>query len=319
MLYILITILLISAQLAYFKVADKFNIIDKPNQRSSHEGIILRGGGVVFYIAAFLYYVISGFNYTWFFVGLSLISLVSFADDVKTLSAKFRLSFQFAGLFLIFLEWNLYSHPWYFVLIALILSAGILNAFNFMDGINGITGAYSTAVIIAFWFVNRHIEFTDNRLIYFVLLSLLVFNFFNFRKKAKCFAGDVGSVTIAVIIVFLLGQLIIKTGNFTYIVFLSVYGVDSVLTILHRLKLKENIFEPHRKHLFQLLANELKIPHLLVSVLYSILQLIIALGLLHFPEFGSIYMVVVIVVLSIVYIFVKNKIYHKHNHIIVKL
>lgn len=313
MLYILLTILLFGAQLAYFNVAERFRIIDKPNDRSSHKGIILRGGGVVFYVAVLLYFVVSEFKFPWFFAGLSLISLISFADDVKTLSPRLRLIVQFAGLFLMFIEWNLYSLPWYFFVIALILSGGILNAFNFMDGINGITGAYSSAVIIALWFVNRQVAFTDNRLIYIVLISLFVFNFFNFRTKAKCFAGDVGSVTIAVIILFLLGQLILKTKNFSYIVFLAVYGVDSVLTILHRLKLKENIFEPHRKHLFQLLANELKIPHLQVSTLYAILQLIIALGLLYFPNYSNLYLIVVVLLLSSLYLYVKGKIYHLHK------
>ncbi len=313
MLYLLLLIVLFGVQLAYFQVADRFNIIDKPNERSSHKGIILRGGGVVFYVAVLLYFTVSGFMYPWFFAGLSLISLISFADDIKTLSPRLRLLIQFTGLFLMFFEWNLYSLPWYFIIIAFVLSAGILNAFNFMDGINGITGAYSTAVITALWFVNRQLDFMDNRLIYIVLISLLVFNFFNFRTKAKCFAGDVGSVTIAVIIVFLLGLLIIKTRNLSYIVFLSVYGVDSVLTILHRLQLKENIFEPHRKHLFQLLANEIKIPHLQVSALYAILQLIIALGLLYVPQFGYLYLAVVIIFLTLVYVFVKSKIYHLHK------
>ncbi len=313
MLYILLTILLFGAQLAYFNVAERFSIIDKPNERSSHKGIILRGGGIIFYIAVLLYFSVSGFRYPWFFAGLTVISLISFADDVKTLSPRLRLIVQFAGLFLMFIEWNLYSLPWYFFVIALVLSAGVLNAFNFMDGINGITGVYSTAVLIAFWFVNRQVSFTDNRLIYIVLISLVVFNFFNFRTKAKCFAGDVGSITIAVIIVFLLGQLIIKTGNFSYFVFLAVYGVDTVLTILHRIKLKENIFEPHRKHLFQLLANELKIHHLQVSALYAILQLIIALGLLYFPHYGNLYLIVVVLLLSGIYLYVKGKIYHLHK------
>jgi UDP-N-acetylmuramyl pentapeptide phosphotransferase/UDP-N-acetylglucosamine-1-phosphate transferase len=314
MLYILLTILLFGAQLAYFNVAERFSIIDKPNERSSHKGIILRGGGIIFYIAVLLYFSVSGFRYPWFFAGLTVISLISFADDVKALTPRLRLIIQFAGLFLVFHQWNLYSSPWYYILIALVLSAGILNAFNFMDGINGITGAYSMAVLGAFWFINNYtLQFVDNQLIYIVLISLLVFNFFNFRKKAKCFAGDVGSVTIAVIVVFLLGQLILKTRNFSYIVFLAVYGVDSVLTILHRLKLKENIFEPHRKHLFQLLANELKIPHLQVSALYAILQLIIALGLLYFPQYGYLYLIVVVLLLSSIYLYVKGKIYHLHK------
>jgi len=316
MLYILLLILLFGAQLAYFRVADHFNIIDKPNQRSSHSEIILRGGGIVFYIAALLYFAVSGFQYPWFFTGLTLISIISFADDVKTISANVRLTVQLVALLIIFIEWNLYAYSWFLIPVALIVSAGILNAFNFMDGINGITSAYSTSVLITLLYINNKVEyFVDNNLIYIVLISLLVFNFFNFRKRAKCFAGDVGSVTIAVIILFILGLLIIKTGNFSYFVFLAVYGVDSVLTILHRLKLKENIFEPHRMHLFQLLANELKIPHLWVSTLYAVLQLIISFGLLFVTGYEYIYMSVIVISLIVLYVIVKSKIFHLHDNL----
>ena len=316
MLYILLLILLFGAQLAYFRVADHFNIIDKPNQRSSHSEIILRGGGIVFYIAALLYFAISGFQYPWFFTGLTLISIISFADDVKTISANVRLTVQLVALLIIFIEWNLYAYSWFLIPVALIVSAGILNAFNFMDGINGITSAYSTSVLITLLYINNKVEyFVDNKLIYIVLISLLVFNFFNFRKRAKCFAGDVGSVTIAVIILFILGLLIIKTGNFSYFVFLAIYGVDSVLTILHRLKLKENIFEPHRMHLFQLLANELKIPHLWVSTLYAVLQLIISFGLLFVTGYEYIYMSVIVISLIVLYVIVKSKIFHLHDNL----
>lgn len=158
-------------------------------------------------------------------------------------------------------------------MLALIVGVGVMNAFNFMDGINGITGGYSMAVLVSLWYVNNYqIFFVDNDLIYIVFIALLVFNFFNFRIKAKCFSGDVGAVSIAFILIFILGMLIIKT-DLSYIAFLLVYGVDSVLTIVHRILLKENITEPHRMHLYQLLSNELKVPQLLVSTIYAVLQL----------------------------------------------
>ena len=94
--------------------------------------------------------------------------------------------------------------------------------------------------------------FVNADFIYTVVCSVLVFCFFNFRKKAKCFAGDVGAVSIAFILLFLIGRLIIETEDFSWIVLLSVYGVDSVLTIIHRLMLHENIGLPHRKHLIRL-------------------------------------------------------------------
>jgi UDP-N-acetylmuramyl pentapeptide phosphotransferase/UDP-N-acetylglucosamine-1-phosphate transferase len=156
-----------------------------------------------------------------------------------------------------------------------------LNAYNFMDGINGITGGYSMVVIGALWYINTYqVAFVDNDLIYFLLMSLLVFNFFNFRTKAKCFAGDVGAISIAFVIVFMLCLLILKTKDICYILLLCLYGVDSILTIIHRILLKENIFKPHRKHAFQLMANELKIPHVWVSSIYMLIQALISAGLI---------------------------------------
>ncbi|NDV47261.1 UDP-GlcNAc--UDP-phosphate GlcNAc-1-phosphate transferase [Paludibacter sp. 221] len=314
MKYILSLIILFVTQLLYFKIADKFNIIDKPNQRSSHTKITLRGGGIIFYLGILLYFIIDGFQYPYFFAGLTLISLISFADDIKPRSAKLRLAIHFISMLLMFYQWDLFSWSWYFIIIALILCTGIINAFNFMDGINGITGGYSLVVIAALWFINSYqVHFIDNDLIYFIALALLVFNFFNFRKKAKCFAGDVGAVSVAFIILFLLGLLIISTNDFSYIVLLAVYGVDSILTIIHRLILKENIFDAHRKHAYQIMANELKIPHIIVSAIYMLLQALVIIGFFVFNEYKWIYIIIVISVLSMAYILFMKKKFHLHK------
>jgi UDP-N-acetylmuramyl pentapeptide phosphotransferase/UDP-N-acetylglucosamine-1-phosphate transferase len=297
--------------LIYFKIADHFSIIDKPNERSSHKKITLRGGGIIFYFGAILFFLLNDFQYPFFVAGLTLIAAISFADDISPLSSKLRLPIHFTAMALMFYEWGLFSQPWYYIAIGFIFSVGIINAYNFMDGINGITGAYSISVLLALLFVNLKVNhFIDNELIYFSLIAVMVFNYFNFRKKARCFAGDVGSVTIAFLLVFLLGKLIIQTGHFSYIFFLSVYGVDSVLTIIHRIKLKENIFEAHRKHAYQIMANELKIPHLFVSLFYGILQLIISITTILSPLVA----IVLTIWLGVSYIFFKRKYFHLHNY-----
>ena len=313
MIYILLLLSFFLLQLAYFRLADKFNIIDKPNQRSSHTSITLRGGGIIFLIAYLVYFATQGLQYPWFTVGLTLISLISFADDIKPQSSKLRLAIHFVAMGLMFYQWGLFSLPWYFTVLAFVFCTGILNAYNFMDGINGITGLYSSVILGSLWAINTFsCHFVDNNFIYFLLLSLVVFNFFNFRKKAKCFAGDVGAVSMAFIIVFLLGKLVISTGNFSYIILLGVYGVDSILTIIHRLMLKENIFDAHRKHLYQLMANELRIPHLVVSSIYGVLQALVVAGIFVFEEYSYWYMLVVIVILSTVYVFLKKKYFYLH-------
>ena len=312
--YFFIFIFLFVAELAYFKLADYFNIIDKPNERSSHSRITLRGGGIIFYIGILLYFILNNFQYPWFFAGLTLITGISFADDIRPQSSKIRLVIHFVAMAFMFYQWNLFSLSWYFTIFALIFCTGILNAYNFMDGINGITGGYSLLVAGALLYINVYqVSFVDNDFLYILLIALFVFSFFNFRTKAKCFAGDVGSVSIAFILVFLLGLLVIRTGDFSYLVLLSVYGVDTVLTITHRLILKENILQPHRKHVYQLMANELKIPHVFVSLIYILLQAMVIVGLFIFKLHSYYYLFVVIILLSFVYTLFKKRFFYLHN------
>lgn len=269
-------VVLLAILMTYIYLAKRFNITDKPNNRSSHYKITVRGGGIIFPVGALIWFAYSGFQHPLFFLGLILISLVSFLDDIFQLSNRIRLTVQFGSIILLFLNIEIEQFPWWIVIIALIISTGVLNTYNFMDGINGITGAYSFSVLSGLWLVNSFQEkFISNEFIYFTAISLLVFSVFNFRQKAICFAGDVGSISIAFIIVFLLALLIKQTGNLLYILFLSIYGIDSISTIIIRISQKENIFEAHRKHLYQLLANELKIPHLLIATIYSVIQLLI--------------------------------------------
>ncbi|MEI3461115.1 MAG: glycosyltransferase family 4 protein [Bacteroides eggerthii] len=314
MYYLIILVLLFLAELFYFKVADKYNIIDKPNERSSHTRITLRGGGVIFYFGALVYFLTSGFEYPWFMLALTFVAIISFMDDIRSTSQKLRLVFHFSAMALMFYQWGLFSLSWWWIIIALIICTGIINAYNFMDGINGITGGYSLVVLLSLAYINEEVTpFVEQDLIYTVIMSVLVFCFFNFRKKARCFAGDVGSVSIAFILLFLLGKLIIQTGDFSWIILLSVYGVDSVLTIFHRLMLHENIGLPHRKHLYQLMANELRIPHVVVSVIYMVLQFLIVAGLLWLPVDHWVYFFTVIGGLAVIYIICMYRYYPLHE------
>ena len=284
--FIIVTLILLVLELLYFRIADKFNIIDKPNHRSSHTQITLRGGGIIFPIAFVLYFVMSIIHRKEWFVpeqfwsfglGLFLLSAISFLDDILDLSTKLRLVFHFLSVVLLiyFLGlWNVL--PFWLLPIVFIFIIGVLNAYNFMDGINGMTGLYSLVVLGSLLYVNQNIiKFTDKNFIVYPILACLVFLFFNFRKKAKCFMGDIGSLGISFWVLGLLGLLIIKTQELKYLLFLTVYGVEVVLTILERLILKENIFEAHRRHLYQLFSNEKKVSHLVVSAIYAFLQLLI--------------------------------------------
>ena len=314
MYYLIVLVLLFVAELFYFRIADRFNIIDKPNERSSHSKVTLRGGGIIFYFGALAYFLTSGFDYSWFMLALTLVTFISFVDDIKSTKQMTRLLFHFSAMALMFYQWGLFSLSWWWIIIALIVCTGIINAYNFMDGINGITGGYSLVILAVLAYINKEITpFVAEGFIYTIVCSVLVFCFFNFRKRAKCFAGDVGSVSIAFILLFLIGKLIIQTGDFSWIVLLSVYGVDSVLTIIHRLMLHENIGLPHRKHLYQLMANELKIPHVMVSSIYMIVQTLIIAGYILCLNHGYLYLLGIILILSLIYVYFIRKYFRLHQ------
>lgn len=314
--YVLLGLVLMILMLLYFKVADRFNIIDKPNLRSSHTEITLRGGGIIFWFASLIYFAQHLQHNYLFFTGITLVSLVSFWDDIQSLSNKIRISIHFLAISLIFFDLGIFDvlSIWQIV-IAYILSIGLINAYNFMDGINGITGLYTISVMGALLYVNTNVQlFVDGSFVKYSMISSLVFLFFNYRKKAKCFAGDVGSIAIAFWIIYLVLRLILNTNSLIWLLFLAVYGADAVCTIVHRLYLKQNIFEAHRLHLYQVLSNEYKIQHRLVSLYYAIVQAGISFLVISFYQKVEdiILFIIVIIPLVIVYSF-KFYLLNKYN------
>lgn len=324
--YAIITVILLALELVYFRIADKCNIIDKPNERSSHSSIVLRGGGIIFLLGMWVWSCFFGFQYPWFLGAVTLIAGVSFIDDIRSLPDSVRLVAQFIAMALMFYQLDmLHLDLWWVVLLGLIVCVGATNVINFMDGVNGITAGYSLAVMVPLAMLNMERNFMEQSFLNVAVLSLLVFAFFNFRNrgKAKCFAGDVGSIGIAFIMLFAIGKVIMATGDITWLIFLIVYGVDGCLTICHRIMLHENLGEAHRKHAYQLMANELKIGHPVVSSIYMVLQLAISLGFVFVcPDTVAahwIYLVVVLVVLAIAYIAFKKKYYHLHEEYLASL
>lgn len=340
--YLIIAAILVAAELIYFRIADRFNIIDKPNKRSSHTSIVLRGGGIVFSLSMIVWailMVVQGKGvevYLPFLVGLILIAGISFWDDVHSLPDSVRLVVQFVATGLMF--WSivlatggLSGLSWYWVIaigiVALIVFVGATDVINFMDGINGITAGYALAVLVPLMLVNRMPDqvghdvggFIEESFLVVAIIGVLVFSFFNFRPKgkAKCFAGDVGSIGIAFIMLFAIGLLIAETRDITWLIFLLVYGVDGVCTILHRIMLHENLGEAHRKHAYQLMANELGLSHVVVSLIYLGQQLLISLGFIYLCPASMlahwVYLVCAGVLLVAVYVLFMKKYYHLHT------
>ncbi len=331
--YFFVLVLLIAAELIYFRIADKFNIIDKPNERSSHSKVVLRGGGIIFAIGALVWAVMMAVagrvelvDESWgFLVGLLLVAGTSFVDDIRSLPDSVRLVVQFTAMMLMFWNLGIVSWDmWWVVIMALIVSVGATNVYNFMDGINGITGGYSLAVLVPVLLVLGE-SGADTSLVITMILADLVFCFFNFRpkNKAKCFAGDVGSISIAFIVLYILGGIILRTGDVTWLIFLLVYGVDGCMTILHRIKLHENLGQAHRKHAFQIMANELGMSHITVSLIYMGLQLAISIGFIYLIPDDVVahwlYLVCVLVFLCVAYVIFMKKYYHLHEEYLNKI
>ncbi len=286
--YLLVFALLLLLELVYFRLADRYNIIDKPNFRSSHTRITLRGGGVLFPVSLAVYFLVSGFRYPYFMAGLLMLAAISFADDVKHQSRALRFGVHIVAIALLLYQADALNYPWLWVIIAFVLCIGIINAYNFMDGINGITSGYALVIIAGLWLANRMQNFIDPAYLVYLTIGAIIFSWFNFRKRARCFAGDVGSVSMAFALLFPTLLLVEATGNLLFILFFALYGVDTVLTIFHRLYKKENILDAHRQHLFQYLANEAGLPHLAVTSIYMVLQLLINFAVIYLWQHASV-------------------------------
>lgn len=312
--YILITAILIICSIIYLKLAVKYKIIDKPNQRSSHTKITVRGGGIIFPIAILLFFFFNDYQYPFFVLGVFLISIISFLDDIYTLSSRVRFPFQFLAIYLILYQIGLPFQPIYMFILYFLTGIGMINMFNFMDGINGITGLYSLTTIFGFFLINLNEQIVSSEILIYVSISILIFGFYNFRKKAIFFAGDIGSISIGMFIFFIGLYLTYKLNSPLILLLVIVYGADAGNTLLYRkFFTKESVLDPHRHHIYQKLADVKKMSHLKVSIIYAFLQLIInfiiykTYNLDLLTQFLVLFSLVSIFILLYIYLFKKLK------------
>jgi UDP-GlcNAc:undecaprenyl-phosphate/decaprenyl-phosphate GlcNAc-1-phosphate transferase len=311
--YLAFVILLLVVSLVYYKVARVFQIVDLPNHRTMHQGATIRGGGVIVLFGMVISSIFLQYPGIYFIAGLIIIGITGFVDDLVDLPGKVRFPFQIVAMLLMFMEMDFFQYHWVVLLIVLIVATGVLNAFNFMDGINGLTAGYSLVLVFSMIYLNEQVQHVIERgWLYCYLLAIAVFGFFNFRKKAVCFAGDVGSLTIAFINVYLLLKFILETGHFILVFFLTLYGIDTIFTIIQRLANRENIFEAHNKHFFQVAVRKLGFSHIQMSGIYMMVQVaintIIILMLTYSQVNQWLIMFVMLAVLSGTYILMKFKI-----------
>ena len=273
--YTVSALILILLSYVYIRIADRFNIIDKPNHRSSHKNITVRGGGVLFFFALLLFFINSNFQYPFLILGVSLIAIVSFIDDIISLDSKIRLLFQIIALILMLIQLFSPVDDWGLIILFVTVGVGFVNIYNFMDGINGITGLYSLSVFSLYYFINAVEHIIQQDIVVFSIISLLIFGFYNFRRKAKLFAGDVGSISIAMIIFFIGLKMTVQLEAPILLLCFMLYGADALITILYRKYLGEKLTEAHRHHIYQKLVDVLKWSHMKVSIIYTTIQLML--------------------------------------------
>lgn len=310
--FIIVGAFLLLFEVIYMKMAVKLKIFDVPHHQSSHTGVVVRGGGIIFYLAFLIWSVMNGFQWYGGLFGLTIIAGVSFLDDLRGVSPKIRLICQFIAILLMFYHSGLIRTAPHAVILLSIFCVGAVNIYNFMDGINGMTGGYSLVVVLALLYVDIYqVQFADPSLIIYIILALLVFNLFNFRPHARCFAGDVGSLSIGFILVYLVLRLALRGQTMAWMAMLIVYAVDGGLTILHRIWLRENLMKPHKKHAYQIMANELKMPHLVVSGIYMALQAICCIWFIAYPGYPTLFMQTALLVAA--YLLFMRKYYPLHK------
>ena len=275
----------------------KYGLIDNPGERSSHEIPVPKGGGVgilaAFVLSSIMLKIPSGF-----WLSASFLSLISLFGDKSDLSPKLRIVVQFLAAISFLITSRSFWHApgqslWLstlLILSLLIFIVGTANFYNFMDGINGIA---AISGIVAFGLLALYC-ITSHKDRFYVVLSLCVslscLGFLPFNvSKAKVFIGDAGSIFLGFVFA---GMVTILSGsfvNFTCLAsFLFPFYADELSTMAVRLKDGENLLRPHRRHLYQLLANEKGITHWKISAGFGIVQLIVGASVLIIQPFGII-------------------------------
>lgn len=309
---------------AYLKVAAKLNLYDHPVGRSSHNNRTITGYGIFVLLGLFLYSIVYPYTLSsYFIIGLIMMSLISFIDDIVFVKHFIRLIFQLFALILLAIDLPfeyITTDKLPLIIASVIFGIGVLNAFNFMDGINGMLGLNSLVILVSFWWLNNHtfdatgheITFITNEFIYTLIIGVSIFLFFNLRNKAVAFAGDVGSISIAFVIFYLMVNLIFATGNYAYLLLFVVIGIDAALTVIFKLLLRENIFVPHRDFLFKKLVHVGKYKHVNISIIYAMVQAFISIIVISLPLQNKLsaqlsILFIVVVGLCSTYIIIRNK------------
>jgi len=284
----------------------KFGVLDKPTYRSSHHKITPKGGGIGI-VASFVFSSILLQIPISLWFPTTVVAIFSLYGDKRDISPKTRLLVQFALCF-IFLFGHFTSYPEMFGEYLLFIPfsvfiVGTANYYNFMDGINGIA---SITGMIAFAFLSYYALISDLPPAYMVLnlcLSLACLGFLPFNMpNAKVFMGDVGSIFLGFVYASFVVMFTTSFLDFLCLIsFLFPFYADELTTLAVRIRDGDSLILPHRKHTYQLLANELTIAHWKVSSGYGVMQIIVGIVFLFLRPYGVIPMILTLAIFFLLF------------------
>lgn len=331
LLYILTFIGMMILESIYIPLARRFHIGMHTAARRSARNFTPAGGGIIFPVAAAVFAATNPATasqpfFSAILLGALILSCISFVDDVHSLPPVARLIIQFVvtgTIFSYFLRPDMLD----IYLIMVVSCVGLINAFNFLDGINGMLTLYAAVVIVTMIVAINTGEplhmpacgllagFSTvgcTRLLCLILTSHAAFALFNFRTKALVYSGDVGSIFTGFVITAVLASICIGLRSMAPVAFVAVFAVDSALTIIHRLFEGEQIMQPHRRHLYQYFAHNLGKPHTAVSMTYAAVQAFINVGYFIIPQQQRlVYTLIVYLILISLYFWLHS--YKKHQ------
>ena len=287
--------------------------LDTPTERSNHETPKLKGAGIILiplilFSTSVVFFLEETLNYNWkiIFGFCLLLSFLSLLDDIKGVSAKIRLTFQifcvFSSLYLFKDQLNIFTKSSEFLFFfngiesfglgfifcfLMLLWVWIINMFNFMDGMDGITSVQISSLSIL---TNSLaiLGFIEENFIYFSLILLIIsFAFYSVNKPpSKIFLGDVGSIPLGFLAGFILiYNMIMYNLIFPFLIIMLYYLLDSVTTIILRFLKKENIFQAHSSHFYQKILRKGYNHHYVLKkiIFLNVILLILAILSNYYP------------------------------------
>ncbi len=264
-------------------------LIDKPTARSSHSGAIPKGGGIGIVASFLLTSIMAGMPGT-FWLPLGAMAVFAFVGDRMDLSSRLRLPVQLLLMgALVVGIWKGIPQSVPAVLLIVfwtVFIVGTANFYNFMDGINGIAGISGAVGFGLLAFETYKDQPEVGLLATCMALACLSFLPFNL-PRARVFMGDVGSIVLGGVfagLVYMASHTLLDFLCMTS--FLFPFYADELTTMIVRLRAGENLTQPHRRHIYQLLANERQIPHWRISTGYGFFQLLVGVSVLITKTFG---------------------------------